>query len=65
MYTLSGTAFGQDFPFNKIDILIHPSIPEGTVNTSITLTCAAYYVNSDAFDVELDILWWVYNFMIY
>ena len=41
-----------------IDVLIHPQISED-VTTSITLTCAAYYIDitTDAFDVNVDVQW--------
>ncbi|XP_063688287.1 uncharacterized protein LOC134821464 isoform X2 [Bolinopsis microptera] len=43
---------------DRIDVLIHPKISEEHVTTSITLTCAAYYVNSESFDVNVDVQWY-------
>ena len=43
---------------DRIDVLIHPKISEEHVTTSITLTCAAYYVNSESFDINVDVQWY-------
>ena len=44
---------------DRIDVLIHPVISEEHVTTSITLTCAAYYVNSESFDINVNVQWYV------
>ena len=43
-----------------INVLIHPTISEEAVTTTIALTCAAYYVNDEAFGQDVDVLWFVY-----
>ncbi|KAL5251182.1 hypothetical protein ACHWQZ_G016778 [Mnemiopsis leidyi] len=51
-------SFGSVTCIDRIDVLIHPKISEEHVATSITLTCAAYYVNSESFDVNVDVQWY-------
>ena len=57
MCSFSGIASGDSFP-PRIDFLMHPTISDGYVNTSITLTCSGYYMNEKSgMKPDVDVLW--------